>query len=230
MWFPSLGREDPLEEGMATHSSILAWEFPRTEEPGGLQSTGSQRVRQDWARTHTPTVGLLLVSRPLTLMFSQEHTFTLLNKSLAAENCSMPLWILSLERTRTEETTVLPVIAGLSWSARTGLPGHCQLKTPPVCDLPSLDQLPCGPNCRMTHLKMLWAYRKTVWVRISLARKWTAGLVSPELEGLQFHYESITQLCMTKESTWQDTIESFPGNFGKTQLDVTEHNFFFFNF
>ena len=37
MWVPSLGREDPLEEGMATHSSILAWEIPCTEEPGGLQ-------------------------------------------------------------------------------------------------------------------------------------------------------------------------------------------------
>ena len=36
----SLGREDPLEEGMATHSSILAWRIPRTEEPGGLQSRG----------------------------------------------------------------------------------------------------------------------------------------------------------------------------------------------
>ena len=38
----SLGREDPLEEGMATPSSILAWRIPWTEEPGGLQSTGSQ--------------------------------------------------------------------------------------------------------------------------------------------------------------------------------------------
>ena len=45
----SLGREDPLEEEMATHSSILAWEIPWTEEPGGLQSTGSQRVRHNWA-------------------------------------------------------------------------------------------------------------------------------------------------------------------------------------
>ena len=43
----SLGREDPLEKGTATHSSILAWEIPWTEEPGGLQSVGSQRVRQD---------------------------------------------------------------------------------------------------------------------------------------------------------------------------------------
>ena len=40
----SLGWEDPLEEGMATHSSILAWRIPWTEKPGGLQSMGSQRV------------------------------------------------------------------------------------------------------------------------------------------------------------------------------------------
>ena len=47
MWVQSLGREDPLEKGMATPSSILAWRIPRTEEPGGLQSTGSQRVGHD---------------------------------------------------------------------------------------------------------------------------------------------------------------------------------------
>ena len=41
----SPGREDPLEEGMATHSSILAWRIPGIEEPGGLLSIGSQRVR-----------------------------------------------------------------------------------------------------------------------------------------------------------------------------------------
>ena len=40
-----LGQEDPLEEEMSTHSSILAWEIPWTEEPGGLQSMGSQRIR-----------------------------------------------------------------------------------------------------------------------------------------------------------------------------------------
>ena len=44
----SLGQEDPLEEGMTTHSSFLAWRIPWTEEPGGLQSMGSQRVRHDW--------------------------------------------------------------------------------------------------------------------------------------------------------------------------------------
>ena len=46
VWF--LGWKDPLEEGLATHSSILAWEIPCTEEPGGLQSLGSQRVEHNW--------------------------------------------------------------------------------------------------------------------------------------------------------------------------------------
>ena len=51
MWemVQSLGREDTLEKEMATHSSTLAWRIPWTEEPGRLQSTGSQRVRHDWA-------------------------------------------------------------------------------------------------------------------------------------------------------------------------------------
>ena len=46
-WVRYLGQEDPLEKEMATHSSILAWRTPWTEEPGGLQSTGLQRVGHD---------------------------------------------------------------------------------------------------------------------------------------------------------------------------------------
>ena len=46
-WDQSVDQDDPLEEGMATHSSVLAWRTPWTEEPGGLQSMGSQRVRLD---------------------------------------------------------------------------------------------------------------------------------------------------------------------------------------
>ena len=49
MWVRFLGGEDPLEEGMATHSNILAWRIPWTEEPGGLQSMGSERVEHDCA-------------------------------------------------------------------------------------------------------------------------------------------------------------------------------------
>ena len=46
-WVQYLGQKDPLEKGMATHSSILAWRIPWTEEPGGLQSIGLQRVGHD---------------------------------------------------------------------------------------------------------------------------------------------------------------------------------------
>ena len=56
VWF--LGQEDPQEEEMAIHSSILAWKIPWTEEPGRLQSKGLQRVGQDWVtkNKHTPYV------------------------------------------------------------------------------------------------------------------------------------------------------------------------------
>ena len=47
MQVQSLGWEDPLEKGMVTHSSILAWSIPWTKDPGGLESMGSQRVRHD---------------------------------------------------------------------------------------------------------------------------------------------------------------------------------------
>ena len=65
-WVHFLGWEDPLENGMATHSSILAWRIPWTEEPGGLQSLGSQSVGHDW-ETNTlssspPTWAPFLVS------------------------------------------------------------------------------------------------------------------------------------------------------------------------
>ena len=46
-WVQSLSQEDPLEEEIATHSCILAWEIPGTEEPGGLSSMGSERVGHD---------------------------------------------------------------------------------------------------------------------------------------------------------------------------------------
>ena len=55
MWVWSLGREDPLEEGMANHFRILAWEIPWTEEPGGQQSMGSHRVRLNLTTKTTTT-------------------------------------------------------------------------------------------------------------------------------------------------------------------------------
>ena len=54
----SLGGKDPLEEGMETHSSIVAWEIPWIEESGGLQFMGLQRVRHDWAFMHNDIYAL----------------------------------------------------------------------------------------------------------------------------------------------------------------------------
>ena len=66
MWVPSLGGEEPLEEGMATHSSTLAGIIPWTEEPGGLQSLGSQRQTRLSAHTRArlPAWLPLLLTRP----------------------------------------------------------------------------------------------------------------------------------------------------------------------
>ena len=56
MWVQFLGQEDPPEKGMVTNSSSLPWDIPWTEEPGGLQSMGSQRDRDTTERTHTDEV------------------------------------------------------------------------------------------------------------------------------------------------------------------------------
>ena len=56
LWVLSLGQEDPLEKEMATHFSILAWKVQWTEEPGGLQSKGSQRVRHNWETKHAAQI------------------------------------------------------------------------------------------------------------------------------------------------------------------------------
>ena len=58
MWVGSLSQEDPLEAGIATHSSILTWKISWTEELGGPQSIGSQRVRRNLARTHILVLAL----------------------------------------------------------------------------------------------------------------------------------------------------------------------------
>ena len=68
----SLGPEDLLEKGMATHSSVLAQRIPWTEEPGRLQSMGLQRVGHDWAAA---TIGSIVIILVLTPCFTQERYF-----------------------------------------------------------------------------------------------------------------------------------------------------------
>ena len=76
-WVRFLGREDPLEKEMATHSSILAWRIPWMEEPGGLQSMGSQRVGHDWA---TSLIHSLMIN--INMIISNSNIYILESKSL----------------------------------------------------------------------------------------------------------------------------------------------------
>ena len=105
-WF--LGWENPLEEGTATHSSILAWRIPQTEEPCRLLSIGSQRVGQNWSNlTHTPYVHLILSSFFLKIKaklpnifryFTQAHIMAFQKNSLLLFGSEMSLllylWLL----------------------------------------------------------------------------------------------------------------------------------------
>ena len=69
MWVQFLGWEDSLKKEMASHSSILAWEIPWTEEPGRLQSIGVARVRHDWASKQPPCTDTH------TLKYKYKHTY-----------------------------------------------------------------------------------------------------------------------------------------------------------
>ena len=101
MWFRSLGWEDPLEEEMASHSSVLAWRISQTEEPGWLQSMGLQRVGYDRAHTHTQYTIYLI------LLVGERGTFSVSVLSVLAQNslrwsvffsrrCSFPLFFFSI--------------------------------------------------------------------------------------------------------------------------------------
>ena len=92
MWVGSLGREDPLEKGMATHPSILAWISPWTEEPGGLQFMGLQRVGHNRGRMHL-LVKILLVDTMAGIRMSYRGTV---------------LYILQIRKNRLEEVLMYP--------------------------------------------------------------------------------------------------------------------------
>ena len=121
----SLAQEDPLEEGMATHSSILVWKIPWTEEPGGLRSRGLQRVRHDLAHMHcersthcktTPETqdaspGLDITDETTkTHPQSASHCFSLREtlSHLSASVCSSAEWGCISDHTRTVPSRALP--------------------------------------------------------------------------------------------------------------------------
>ena len=86
----SLGLEGTLEKGMAIHSSILAWRIPWTEEPGGLQSVGSQRVGHDWATNTTTKV----------LNSKRDYKLSISSVQFSCSVVSDSLWPHELQHTR----------------------------------------------------------------------------------------------------------------------------------
>ena len=88
----SLSQEDPLEKGMTTHSSILSWRIPWTEEPGGLQSTGSQRIRQDWM-TLTSTSSVISIIHQFNIQFIKISLSLLWVASLAKQLVDHSCWM-----------------------------------------------------------------------------------------------------------------------------------------
>ena len=107
-WVWSLGWEDPLEKGMATHSSILAWRIPWTEEPGGLQSTGSQRVGHDWATS-------------LSLSFTFEGLLILWPQVTSTRSLCNTKWYL-LSKKAWDFTNCKPLELGVSLLIHSSLP------------------------------------------------------------------------------------------------------------
>ena len=96
---PSLSLEDPLEKEMATHSSILAWEIPWTEEPGGLRSTGLQGVGHNLA-TKQPQKQLNVIMVVTEHLLLRPLWFALSKRSEKKTVCSLQMlgkWVLSLK-------------------------------------------------------------------------------------------------------------------------------------
>ena len=96
-WVWSLGWEDPPEKGMETHSSILAWRIPWTEEPGGLQPMGSQTVRHDLVAKHTQrraqtvwSTILAVLRKSFVLLRTQRSTFEQSSKLSLPHYCPFP--------------------------------------------------------------------------------------------------------------------------------------------
>ena len=117
-WVRSLGQEDALEEEMTTHCSPLAWRVQWTEEPGGLQSMGLQRVRHSWATEHTHVLGknlggVLKCCRTSVVVYS----LSLVLLCLTPWNIALqaPLFVHETSQARTLEWVSIFFSRGSSW-------------------------------------------------------------------------------------------------------------------
>ena len=131
-WVWSLGREDPREKEMATHSSILAWRIPWTEEPGGLQSTGLQRVGHNWATSlHQRTIisrkekalntewvrrdllphhRIVPRSQPFTVHHSHYHMRPLVHRILQQKESDFRTWASFIQACQANASLVIPEV------------------------------------------------------------------------------------------------------------------------
>ena len=108
-WVQFLGQEDPLEKGLATGSTILAWRSPWTEEPGGLQSRGLHRVRYNWA-THL-TLWQTCTINPV----MQMRKCRLLRAGISLDSSATVLDLGSANTTETPTLLAPQLALGLSW-------------------------------------------------------------------------------------------------------------------
>ena len=151
-WLWSLGQEDPLEKEMATHSSILAWRIPWMEEPGRLQSMGSQRVGHDWVTSLS--LSKLGLYQPLP-WFSDELS-----------SAQVTLWILIYPQLKTSPVMLL----GRHWLQKDTQCSYLLQEINPSPDLwlgMSFDSTPTKgePSFRVTRLTLLsfWAGPRSEW-------------------------------------------------------------------
>ena len=132
-WVRSLGQEDPLDKGTATNSSILAWRNSWTEEPGGLKSMGSQRVRHDWATNSFFLAKGALNPMPVTYGNSQVNSsswkcFCCFHVSNHERNHLPPVHPLLMEECEhTEPCCTLCMQDWTAWRAERSKPGTWQL-------------------------------------------------------------------------------------------------------
>ena len=109
MWVWSLGWKDPLEKGIATHFSILAWRMPWTEQPKGLQSIGLHRVRNDWSDVaHSTNIGNLRGASPVALVVKNPLPH---HPPANARDIRDSVWFLGQEDPQKEGMTIHSILA-----------------------------------------------------------------------------------------------------------------------
>ena len=162
-WVRSLDQEVPLEKGIATHSSILAWKIPWTKEPGGLQSMESQTVQHDWAtNTH---ISHLKETKSSNLNYYPKHEPITVGQGNSYQSTRLDGWLIaSSPRYR----------SGLRSKAGASQPGH----------LESPEAVVCGKQDSGSQGTAMWIFPTLLpWHHISSLKSVIAGVFTPQKLG-----------------------------------------------